>query len=325
MLKSPKKCRRVLITENNYSSSSIEYIQKYLVEEYPVVYYVVGFEFGENCSTPHYHLYIEFSRQVAFSRLKKTFNRAHIDFPKGTQRENIEYVKKSDTKLTPDDWMEYGKPKRSNVESLDANEIIMEYVKKGLSVKDLQMEENFKPSWIKSYELLRKYNPPEHSTRDKPCCIWLFGPGGSGKTTAAYDIFAERGGRIYVADLFMKGWLEGYDNEPNILIDDFPQDKDEISLSTFRSLLRLTDIWPCSMNSKGSVVHPRPSCVIVISQSPPWKIWGYVNEYQVRENPNNKDLYTHVDLRQVMRRFDKIIEKKVEIDQVKMPIIELVT
>ena len=141
-------------------------------------------------------------------------------------------------------------------------------------------------------------------------CIWIYGPGGSGKTHRAY--LYTRSYRTYKCDLFNKGWFDGYDNHEAVILDDFnpkPEDKE-----TFKLLLSILDKYPLRVNVKGSSVNWNPTMLIITSQKPPWEYYGNPMTFRDRPEVWHKD----EELRQLMRRIDLVVTTKGD-EKVKYP------
>lgn len=90
------KLKRVLITFNNPLSHGVDDEQlRFRLNLLPTWEYCsFSYEIGTEEKTPHYHVYIRFKSGCTFKRLKEFFPACHIDFPKGTDKDCDDYVKK---------------------------------------------------------------------------------------------------------------------------------------------------------------------------------------------------------------------------------------
>lgn len=88
-----------LFTINNPLEHDIRYDHeqiKFLVNLLPsVTYWCMSDEIGNDTGTYHTHVYVKMLKGVGFERIKDLFPHAHVDFCKGTQAENREYVSKT--------------------------------------------------------------------------------------------------------------------------------------------------------------------------------------------------------------------------------------
>ena len=165
---------------------------------------------------------------------------------------------------------------------------------------------------IKAYERLQKYWPVMRGNNSdiKLSRIWIYGPGGSGKTRTAYAYTGAY--RTYKCDLFSKGWFDGYDNHEAVILDDFNPDCTD--KETFKLLLSILDRYPLRVNVKGSSVNWNPTMVIITSQRPPWEYYGDPMTFRERPEVWHKD----EELRQLMRRIDLVVRTNSE-ESVKYP------
>lgn len=90
------KLKRVLITFNNPLNHGVDEEQmRFRLNLLPTWEYCsFSYEIGTEKKTPHYHAFIRFKSGCTFKRLKEFFPDCHIDFPKGTDKDNDDYVKK---------------------------------------------------------------------------------------------------------------------------------------------------------------------------------------------------------------------------------------
>lgn len=137
--------------------------------------------------------------------------------------------------------------------------------------------------WLKYHEAPRDWETQ---------VFWFWGPPGSGKSRAAYEMSE---------DLFMVPsspqlkWWDRYDSHEDVLIDDFRADQCD-----FARFLKLIDRYEFQVECKGGFRQLRAKRIIVTSCVPPWNCW-----------------YTNENLDQLQRRiteiksFDKVPTKKV--------------
>lgn len=102
------------------------------------------------------------------------------------------------------------------------------------------------------------------------------GPTCTGKTRTCHDAADYHGGGLY-CPLMDQGkiWFDGYDMEKSILLDEFTGDHVSISL-----LLRLLDIYPMRVSSKGGSKIPAWECVYITSNLHIHEWWNGQMHYE---------------------------------------------
>lgn len=295
--------RNFVFTHNNYLDKDIEFWQAF-----DCVYIIVGKEVAPSTGTPHLQGYVELKKRVSFKTLIESIPQGvHIEPRRGSQKQAIQYCKKTS------DFFEVGEPKRQG--SRTDYELARYMLENNMSVVQAMDElENFTIGTIKAYEKLQKYISIGND-RDKPTVTWLYGPGGSGKTSRAYEL---AGSSVYKCDLLNKGWFDGYDRQEAVIIDDFHCSKDDDEL--FKTILAITDRYPYRVNVKGCTVWFTPRKVIFTSQQSPWDIWTPDRPIQhVNKKLGPKFYNEGVKLRQIMRRIDTVEYMSKESEDLKYP------
>ena len=117
-------------------------------------------------------------------------------------------------------------------------EVIKDIVKKGGTMSDIISESTSYQS-MKCGELLLKYNELPREI-EKIEVIWYYGESGSGKTKSIFDT------EVNIFRPTTYKWWEGYDGHSVVLIDDFRP-----TFCSFVNLLKLTDIYPFRVQTKG--------------------------------------------------------------------------
>ena len=97
--------RRWCFTWNNYNDDIVAAI-KVRLEGKDILRYVVGFEVGEKCKTPHLQGYFEFTGKIARrpSEMWDNYNLGRFFKCKGTAEENYNYCTKSGNFFKNGDW-----------------------------------------------------------------------------------------------------------------------------------------------------------------------------------------------------------------------------
>lgn len=315
--------RNFCFTLNNYSAADIDL---FLSFEH-MQYVVIAKEIAPETGTPHLQGYMELATQQRFSSLKKAFPRVHLRERMGNQLQAIAYIKdpESNPKWNkknprPEDLYETG-IKKSQGSQESVLDIAREIIRERKSIDPMKHSIGV----IKCYEKLQKYSPPVRRDNDQLTRVWIYGPGGSGKTSRAYEMAA--GSRIYKCDQFDRGWFDGYDGHDTIILDDFePQVENK---TQFKLLMMLLDRYPMRVEVKGSVVNCDPSLVVITSQLPPWHYYGVPGDDRVWLEESRGECKTLFDycleneqLRQLMRRIDLVISLDKPREDIRMPVIE---
>jgi hypothetical protein len=310
------RLRNFVFTLHNYTEEDITN----LLTKLPKTYIVFAKEICPTTGTPHLQGYCELDCQLTRDQIKAKLQNEtiHIDPRYGSQRRAIAYVKtpedvaewfeKGKRNPTPENLFEAGTPKRQGAR-VDLI-IAREWIRSGRSV------DPFDPDYTigvqKAYEQIQKY-VPYTGHYSKPRVIWHYGQGGSGKTQRAYEVSI---GSVYKCDLLQYGWLDGYNGEETVLIDDVTVNESNRQ-QWFELLLKMTDRYPVRMNVKNSSCQYRPKLVIITSQEPPYALFGMLNSYELKDP---LAWARDTELRQLMRRIDQLVEcELVDGEELKFP------
>ena len=278
----PGRHRCWCITINNWTENDYK-----LALLAPYRYIIIGRERSET-NTPHLQIYLELKNPISFNSLRTHFPRGHMETREGSQTQARDYCKK-------EHYAEYGvfavQGKRNDFT------IAKKLLEDGVSIRDaIQDGSIMSTGTLTAYEKLQKYYVV-HRTR--PRVFWIYGPGGSGKTTKAYQL---SGNDVYKVDLLKRGWFDGYDRHKAIIIDDLEVDTDDKDL--FSLLLGLLDKNPYVVNVKNSSAGIAAEIIIITCQQAPWQIW---KNYSFTGDPCPEMYDGNVELRQIMRRITQVI------------------
>lgn len=87
-----EKIRKWCLTLNNYSDDEVERLLTHVTQK--KWKYIIGFEVGEKCETPHLQIYIEHKNAIRWKTLKDINNRFHIEATRGSEVMNLGYCSK---------------------------------------------------------------------------------------------------------------------------------------------------------------------------------------------------------------------------------------
>lgn len=225
------RARGWCMTMNNYTEKFFDGLKDWA--EKNVEYAVIGREVGES-GTPHLQIYFEFSTMKSFKQMKKLHNKLHIEKRIGTKEQAANYCKKDGNYIEIGELRESKQGKRNDIENA------RELVKKGATMKEI-CEHSTSYQAIRCAELMRKYYNVKRNW--KPTVYWYFGATGTGKSYAA---FSESDPDNRWVSLDGLKWWDGYDGEPDVIIDDF-----RASDCRLKTLLRILDRYEYRVEHKG--------------------------------------------------------------------------
>nr|QXP07684.1 MAG: replication associated protein [Arizlama virus] len=307
------KLRNFCAIVPNYTEEQIKQLTAF-----PFYYIVFAKEIAPTTGLPHLQVYGEFTYQQWWKKFKaKLPFLRNIEPRYGTQQQAIDYIKnpesmpeKGKKNPKPEDLYEVGEPKKQGKSKDSA--INFDYARElirnqcTLDIEDQRLNLGV----IRAYEKLLKYDQ-NAGHRSKPRVIWYYGSGGSGKTEAAYRTLS--GTNIYKCDLMDSGWLEGYNFQESVIIDDFVPDPDNEAV--FKMLLQMFQGFPLRVPVKGSSTWFTPKTICVTSQKAPWQIYysGRMvagDQYYRKFGP---ELFNSCyRLKQLMRRIDLVEYVEIE-------------
>lgn len=225
----------------------------------------------EKCPTTgndHYQVFMKFFTGVSQKHIKQIWGSScHILTCEASDTKNIEYASKEETRIAGP-W-EYGENCNER-ERCDLKEIKND-IMKGLTVDKLTIENpeiyhqyGRTLNRIETIALRKKYR--NWMTE----CDWYYGPTGTDKSKAAFDMDNFNPDTHYVVSVEDSGFWNGYTGQETIIIDDF---RGEIPYAT---LLKLIDRYPFYVKIKGCERVPfLGKKIIITSPFHPSRInWG---------------------------------------------------
>jgi len=256
------KSRNWCGTLNNYEQCDLVWFEMNFISYLPKLKYAIyGVERGE-LGTPHLQLFVRFESQVRIASLRAIFNRAHWECCHGSSEQNRDYCMKEGYfkeygvfgtrgegavrggQVTKDNWEQYRElAKAGDLDSIDAKAYIAYY-------------KTFK-------EIARDYmvQPPDLGDVSG---VWYYGESGTGKSRAA---------RAEFPGYYLKPcnkWWDGYQNEDNVIIDDFGKQHEMLGYH----LKIWADRYCFPAEVKNSTICIRPKVIIITSNYHPKDIWS---------------------------------------------------
>lgn len=221
-------------------------------------YYVFGEEICPTTGKAHLQCFVYFKNPRSEKAVWKIIPGVHVETCKGSPEQNRNYCVKSGK------YHEKGEcPRQGKRSDLDE---IRDVLKDTNSMrKVVEIATSYQA--VKMAEVILKYN--ETPRNWKPEVYWLWGPTGTGKTAAAYDIL----GKDCYTCLATGRWFEGYDGHKNVLIDDIRGD-----FMKFHDLLRLLDRYAYRVETKGGSRQFLAKKIVITSPYLPDNIYPNCSE-----------------------------------------------
>lgn len=268
------KVRAWIFTLNNYTPEDCEKFINFK-DNKQIKYFICGKEIAPTTGTPHIQGYIHFVNAKTREQTRKFISlRAHLKKAKGEDVHNQAYCSKENL------LCEYGTPaqpgKRNDLTQL------RELVNNNVRIDDVVSQcTNYQQ--IRYTELLFKYKkmPP----KQKRVIKWYYGISGTGKT---YTAIEESNEDYYITMNTLK-WWDGYTGQKYIIIDELRANTCE-----FQTLLRLLDMYPYRIETKGGSMWIQPTTTHIIITS--------------SQSPRDMYIFKDEELRQLLRRIDEIKE-----------------
>lgn len=220
-----------------------------------------------------------FKRSYSYAALKKLHSYAHWEMTMCEQDAN--YCRKRDSKRIID--IDNRKKKGARTDIAETKEV----VRSTLSMKAV-VEQASSVQSVRMAELWLKYNEPKRPIDPTSIKIhWRWGKTGANKTRFIWD--THHIDEVYTPTSYK--WWEGYDGHKVVLIDEL-----RANWCTFGELLKLLDIYPYTVETKGGSRQIQATTWFITSSYPPSNLF----------NPHHFDANERVD--QLTRRLTSIKE-----------------
>lgn len=262
------------------------------------VFACLGDEIGAT-GTYHTHAYLVFSSPVRFSTIKNVFDVAHIEFCRGSNEDNIQYIKKEGKWLNTekgstvvlDTYEQIGTPPPEKKISQRADlEELYNMLKAGASDFEIFERNAGHIKYVSHIEKVRFSLAQEnfrHTVRPL-MVIYLQGPSGSGKTTKIYSEYGYD--QVFRVTNYSKHPFDGYSGEKVLLLDDF---KDSLPL---REILPYLEGMPLQLPARYSNKWAAYTVVVISSATK-------LEDQYAGAQYDDKELW-----KAFLRRIDKVVE-----------------
>lgn len=226
------------------------------------LYSIIGFETCPTTGTPHIQGYVYFKNERYWSATTKRFrvcNNAHVEMARGTAKQNRAYCMKEGEYNEFGELPEQGK--RTDLLAFKDNILNGDNVEQLLECFSLEMAQYDRFYNTCKNVRLKQIANNLYKNKEELEVIVLIGPPGCGKTRHIYDnhdindIYKLEIGDGSNGSVF---W-NGYEGESIILIDDFH------SNLKLDYMLRLLDIYPMKLNTKGGFTYRTAKKIYITS------------------------------------------------------------
>ena len=219
-------------------------------------YFVMGREHCPTTGRLHFQGYISWKNGKKFHPAKKWFglDKINIRPAKGDDLQNQTYCSKENLQIEIGEPLAQGK--RSDITR------VIDILKETSSMGEaLDQVHNYQA--CRHGELYLKYKEKKRPVQPINI-IWIYGSSGRGKTRKVYD--DNSGNDIFTPTSYK--WWEGYDSHSIVLIDDFRRD-----FCKFHELLKLTDIYPFRVETKGGSRQAQFKTLYITAPYSPTAMW----------------------------------------------------
>lgn len=245
-------CKTWTMTVNNWTNEDLDKVREYGTEKCTRM--VCGRETGES-GTPHLQCAFTVKRATTMGKIKEMFPRAHIERAYSKGEAPFQYCMKQDEEPIVIDNREQGA--RKDLVALYSK------LRAGAEMEDVfaEGEPSYQHICIAEKYLKYRKNPrPLYAKRE---VHWLWGPTGTGKSKAAYELDPTRH-TVEPTDHRAILWFDGYTSQKTLLIEELRPEQ-----ITFAKLLKLTDGYTCREQTKGGMVWAAYERVIITSPLAP--------------------------------------------------------
>lgn len=253
-----QQLRHVAFTWNNYTEEDNELIKNFALSD-KCSYMIVGYEEAPSTGTKHLQGYMQFSKRIYFSSLKKLFPKIHITICKGTSQQNIDYCKKAGTFWSSGEPRLNERGKNKDTAPHPWEEVIALAKQSKLDI----LEEQFPKDFVVYYNTLKRIAIDNiESVAINRKCLWIYGDPGVGKSRVCHKLFP--------SSFWKNGnkWWDGYQGEQTVVLDDLD------NKALFSYLKRWADRYKVIGEVKGSSINLTYQYFVVTSNYRPSELYN---------------------------------------------------
>lgn len=188
---------------------------------------------------PHVHLVVEDVKAMRFSAVKKSFPTAHLEPTKGNKEQAEDYINKKGKYEEKGEVIvckrQYGEIKGAQGQRRDLG-ILQDLIEQGLKpneIMDMNIAFRRYSGMIRDAYFYNAYK--NMGTHREVNVVWHVGDSGSGKTYTYVRLEEEHPGDVYLASSYSTGWLDMYQGESILVLDEF---RGQVPYSVLLSLLQ---------------------------------------------------------------------------------------
>ena len=293
-----KRARNYVATKNNFDETDIAKLEQWAQSD-KVKYLVYGKETGAK-GTPHLQIYMELSEPISMTCINKKLFPCWMGRRRGKPEQAAGYCMKGTDKPmncysefypTPSlTWrgQQYGELSAQGTRT-DLDVVCRVMTDENATLKRVALEH---PSTFvkfhKGFTALRYHLMEPRNLPEMPEVIVHCGPTGTGKSYAARNTDFP-GVDHYIWGPALGKWLDGYDGQDHIIIEEFR------SHIAFGELLEVLDRYECSREIKGGSVQIQASKFTICSPLHPSRWYSNLSDREGKFN-------------QLLRRITKVVD-----------------
>jgi len=229
-----------------------------------VSYIVWSLECGA-AGTVHWQIYVEFSKRMTLTGIKKVFGdkTIHIEKRRGSAKQAADYCKKLDETHLQGPW-EFGEISHQGSSDSakwekEAQNAMIGDLRRGVAGLK-QIPDDMIRSCPQAIKMALTMAPPVR--RKSVDIYYIEGETGVGKTYGIFKMFPDAFRPLVSGD---KIWFDGYSGEKTLLLDEL---RGNIKLSY---LLQILDPYPLKVEIKGGTINAEWERVFITTNTPPEK------------------------------------------------------
>jgi len=242
----------------NFDLTRDEAWYKSFIEKHGVTYICYGDEICPKSKKPHHQGYVVFENPKSKKSVIKKFKPNYVEIADGSTSDNVKYTSKDDK------FHEYGIRPMDRGKKRSLGEMMREVSASGEEHVLASADDQELSTWARNYRSIREYQNMRRPHRDFMTRLHIYwGDTLTGKTTAARDEGA--------IPIEFEGRFWNYNSESQILLDEMTPE----TVLDRRTMLRLIDRHPYTLNVKGGYVKFVAKDVYITTNFPPHELFPY--------------------------------------------------